>query len=226
MISTFMGGAAKRSANATAIDDEEEEEDDEEDPLWARDLRVEERKRQINQLLGGLGGLGGGAAGGAGGATGAGTKSTVAKESMVKDTAGAGAAQGLPTASDSGEVTLVYHQINQDGAGPLTADIDGTSGGKDVAAFKSAQVTTNVPGAIAGLSLATTTDFPVTVQMPAGMTCDAEVGGAKNVCIVRVRNNTPAGPFGGSAAFTQSAAGRKRAIAYRLKKRMEITRSE
>ena len=39
--------------------------------------------------------------------------------------------------------------------------------------------------------------------------------------VVRVRNNTPAGPFGGSAAFTQTAAARKRAIAYRLKKRAE-----
>ncbi|KAJ8104978.1 hypothetical protein ONZ43_g7606 [Nemania bipapillata] len=55
--------------------------------------------------------------------------------------------------------------------------------------------------------------------MPAGMTCDASVGGADNVCIVRVRNSAIAGPFGGSAAFTQSPAARKRAIAYRLKKR-------
>lgn len=62
------------------------------------------------------------------------------------------------------------------------------------------------------------------VKMPEGMTCDGKVGGAENVCVVRVRNSAAAGPFGGSAAFTQTKAGRKRAIAYRLKKRMEINR--
>ncbi|GKT45480.1 uncharacterized protein ColSpa_05661 [Colletotrichum spaethianum] len=114
-------------------------------------------------------------------------------------------------------------RINQDGAGPLTADVDGTSGGTKEEAMQKAQVTTNVPGlGIQGLSLATNAEFPVKVQMPAGMTCDATVGMAKNVCVVRVRNGAAAGPFGGSAAFTQTAAGRKRAIAYRLKKRMEL----
>jgi hypothetical protein len=58
------------------------------------------------------------------------------------------------------------------------------------------------------------------VQMPQGMTCNGSVGGANNVCIVRVRNNAIAGPFGGAAAFTQSPAARKRAVEYRIKKRM------
>ena len=106
----------------------------------------------------------------------------------------------------------------------MEATIDATSGGTEAAAFEDADVTNDVPGFVAGLSLATNTDFPITVQMPAGMTCEGSVGGANNVCIVRVRNSTPAGPFGGSAAFTQSAGARKRAIAYRLKKRMEIGR--
>jgi hypothetical protein len=60
------------------------------------------------------------------------------------------------------------------------------------------------------------------IQMPAGMTCDATVAGVNNVCVARVRNGAAAGPFGGSVAFTQTQAARKRAIAYRLKKRMEI----
>lgn len=57
--------------------------------------------------------------------------------------------------------------------------------------------------------------------MPAGMTCQGTVAGVKNVCIVRVANGALAGPFGGSAAFTQSSAGRKRSIehALRYKKR-------
>lgn len=39
-------------------------------------------------------------------------------------------------------------------------------------------MTQNVPG-IAGISLTTAKDFPVTVQMPAGMTCNP-------MCLVRV----------------------------------------
>lgn len=111
-------------------------------------------------------------------------------------------------------------QINQDGAGPLDAAIDPTSGGTDAAAFQTAEVTQDVPGVgFQGLSLATSRDFPLTVQMPAGMTCEGTVAGVNNVCIVRVRNGAAAGPFGGSAAFTQSAAARKRAVAYRMRRR-------
>lgn len=116
-------------------------------------------------------------------------------------------------------------QINQDGAGPLTAAIDGTSGGKDAAAFKSASMPLNMPGVgISGLSVATNTDYPVTVRMPEGMTCEGEIAGVKNVCVVRIRNQAFAGPFGGAGAFVQSENSRKRAIAYRLKKRFAINR--
>ncbi|KAJ4263335.1 hypothetical protein NW762_006153 [Fusarium torreyae] len=174
-------------------------------------------KRQFRNLLGGLFG---------GGSGGQGDKNETPEEVSVAATAGDGATSGLPTASDDGEITMTYRQINQDGAGPMTADIDGTSGGTDPDAFRSAKVTQDVPGlGIQGLSLATNTDFPLKVQMPQGMTCEGSVGGASNVCIVRVRNGAAAGPFGGSGAFTQSASARKRAIAYRLRKRMEIFRA-
>ena len=94
--------------------------------------------------------------------------------------------------------------------------VDGTSGGTSMAAFEEAEVTQDVNGFL-GFGRVTMSENPITVQMPAGMTCEATVGGADNVCVVRVNNNTPAGPFGGSAAFTQSTAGRKRAIEYRRK---------
>ena len=78
----------------------------------------------------------------------------------------------------------------------------------------------DVPGiGVGGLSTASTEDFPVKVQMPQGMTCDAQVGGTNNVCIVPMQNSALAGPFGGSAAFTQSSAAKKRALEYRLKTR-------
>ncbi|CAJ2505887.1 Uu.00g000170.m01.CDS01 [Anthostomella pinea] len=157
-----------------------------------------------------------------GGGADAGTKTETAQETNVAAKAGEGASSGLPTCADDGSITMTFRQINQDGAGPMTADVDGTSGGTDPDAFQSVEVTQNVPGAgFGGLSLATNTDFPMTVQMPAGMTCDGTVAGVDNVCVVRVRNNALAGPFGGSAAFTMSAGAQKRALAYRLKKRAE-----
>jgi hypothetical protein len=139
------------------------------------------------------------------------------KEASVQAAAGVAASDGLPTCDDDGTINMVFHQVNQDGAGPLTAAIDATSGGTDTAAFKTAKVTQDVPGiGFGGLSGASTMDFPIAVQMPAGMTCQGSVGGAENVCIARVRNSALAGPFGGSVAFTQSAAAKKRAIEYNL----------
>ncbi|CAO2651881.1 Nn.00g001640.m01.CDS01 [Neocucurbitaria sp. VM-36] len=181
-------------------------------------------KTAATQKRGLLDALTGGKAGGAakaGGADAAGTKTPKGTaEQGVSKAAGSGASSGLPTTSDDGSITMTFHQVNQDGAGPLTAQIDATSGGTDPAAFQDAQVTQNVPGiGIGGLSGATTMDFPVKVQMPAGMTCQGTAGGASNVCIVRMQNSALAGPFGGSAAFTQSTAAKKRAVEYNLRKR-------
>ncbi|KAI0476839.1 cell surface protein [Xylaria cf. heliscus] len=210
MIASFMDGAGaptnKGAASSAGVEDD----------LSGLKNANQNKRGVLGNLLGGLTG------GGGNGNDSKGTKSEKATEDIVAASAGQGASSGLPTCSDDGSITMTFRQINQDGAGPLKADVDGTSGGTDVDAFKTAEVTQDVPGLpIGGLSLATNTDFPVTVQMPAGMTCDASVGGADNVCIVRVRNGAAAGPFGGSAAFTQSPAARKRAIAYRLKKRAE-----
>jgi hypothetical protein len=193
-ISTFMGGSPAPAAAGT--------------------------KRQLGQLLGGL--LGGGKGGGAGaGKAAAGTKTASgAVENGVSKAAGQGAQSGMPTTADDGTITMTFHQVNQDGAGPLTAQIDATSAGTDATAFQDAQVTQNVPGiGIGGLSAAQTTDFSVKVQMPAGMTCSGSAGGAQNVCVVRLQNSALAGPFGGSAAFVQSAGAKKRAVEYNLRKR-------
>jgi Egh16-like virulence factor len=176
-------------------------------------------KANKRQLLAGKGK--GKKAAASGGATGSGQKTAKGtKETGVSAAAGSGATSGLPTSADNGTITMTFHQVNQDGAGPLTAAVDGTSGGTDPAAFKQAQVTQNVPGlGFGGLSAATTTDFPITVQVPAGMSCSATVGGVNNVCIVRLQNSALAGPFGGSAAFTMSTGANKRAIEYNLRKR-------
>ncbi|OCK91956.1 uncharacterized protein K441DRAFT_706988 [Cenococcum geophilum 1.58] len=154
----------------------------------------------------------------AGGATSGGTKTPKGTtEDGVAKTAGIGAIFGLPTCADDGTITMTFRQVNQDGASSLTAAVNPTSRGTDPAAFQTAQVTQNILGiGVGDLSDATTTEFPVKVQMPAGMTRSGSVGGASNACIVRLQNSALAGPFGGSPAFTQSAAAKKRAIKYNL----------
>ncbi|KHJ30021.1 putative egh16h1-like protein [Erysiphe necator] len=137
-------------------------------------------------------------------------------ETGVKAAAGAGSSSGMPTCAEDGTVKMTFHQVNQDGAGPLSAMVDGTSGGMDPKAFQKATVTKNVPGiGIGGLSAAAVMDFPVEAKMPDGMTCDASVGGVQNVCVMKLQNKAAAGPFGGSVAFTQSAKAKKRAIELR-----------
>ncbi|RYO31640.1 hypothetical protein AA0113_g6465 [Alternaria arborescens] len=217
MVGAFMGQGTAPPANNGA----------------SGSVGVEDNIQQPGQKRQFLGGLLGGGAGGAGGGAGAtgiagllgggGDKVNGPPEARVAAAVGQGASGGLPTCADDGTVTMTLRQINQDGAGPFTADVDGTSGGTDEAAMQPATVTQDVPGlGVQGISLATNTEFAMKVQMPAGMTCDATVAGVNNVCVMRVRNGAAAGPFGGSVAFTQGAAARKRAIAYRLKKRMEI----
>lgn len=140
-------------------------------------------------------------------------------EGGVAAGAGKGATSGLPTTDDAGIMSMNIHQVNQDGAGPFAAMIDATSGGTDSTAFKAATMTQNVPGiGIAGISAASTMDFPAKVQMPAGMTCSGTIGDATNVCVAKMSNGPPQ-YFGGSIAFTQSPAAKKRAIEYNMKMR-------
>lgn len=220
MIGAFMGQGAAPPANQGASGSVGVEDN----------IQQAQKKRQFlaGLLGGGAGGAGGkggnaGATGIAGLLGGGGAKSNGPPEARVAAATGAGSSSGLPTCADDGTVTMTLRQINQDGAGPFTADVDGTSGGTDEAAMQKATVTQDVPGlGVQGISLATNTEFEMKVQMPAGMTCDATVAGTPNVCVMRVRNGAAAGPFGGSVAFTQSTAARKRSIAYRLKKRMEF----
>lgn len=47
---------------------------------------------------------------------------------------------------------------------------------------------------------------PFAVQVPAGTTCSGTVGTMTNVCLMKVANANPAGPFGGVIAFQMSGA--------------------
>lgn len=80
----------------------------------------------------------------------------------------AGGAVTQVTAGSS--VTVTIHQVNADGAGPYSCDLDVTGNAGIVANLKNLTVTNNVPG-LNGLSQAKTQQFDITVAMPADLAC-------------------------------------------------------
>lgn len=104
---------------------------------------------------------------------------------------------------------MTLHQVNGDGAGPYTCQIDAAGDGS---AFVDMKVTTNVAGKNSR-SNAKAVDLPLKAAIPAGQTCGGSVAGQNNVCMVRCMNAARAGPFGGCvpvqmvAAAGNSAAG-------------------
>lgn len=126
MVAAFMGGGAAPPTNqgaASGVGVEDNIPNNVQTGARAGG-RAGARRRQLfggGGLAGLLGGAGGGAA--------AGTKAEGPPEARVAAAQGAGASSGLPTCADDGTVTMTLRQINQDGAGPFTADVDGTSGG-------------------------------------------------------------------------------------------------
>lgn len=75
---------------------------------------------------------------------------------------------------------MTLHQVNGDGAGPYTCEIDTTGTGNN---FQPMTVVTNVPGE-GGNSGARAEDFPLTVQIPAGTTLTG--GAAGNMGLIRM----------------------------------------
>ncbi len=115
VIARYMGGANSAPTNNGASGATGKEDDLSGLPAGAA-KRNDERKRQLGQLFGGLfggGGGGNGATGLAGLTGGGGDKNDFAQESMVADTAGSGATQGMPTADDNGVVSMVYRQVRR-----------------------------------------------------------------------------------------------------------------
>lgn len=110
----------------------------------------------------------------------------------------------LPQVSTgAGVVTMTFHQINADGAGPISCSVSEDATG---ATFTNMTVTTNVPGTN-GRSNAADADFPLVASLPAGTACTGTVGTSKNVCAVKCAN--PVGPFGSIVLVQQGAAAKK-----------------
>jgi len=88
---------------------------------------------------------------------------------------------------------MTFHQINADGAGPVTCSVSADATGKT---FTAMTVTTNVPGTN-GRSNAANANFPLVTSLPAGTMCTGTVGSTTGVCAVKCAN--PGGPFGSMA---------------------------
>lgn len=120
----------------------------------------------------------------------------------------------LPQVSAGGEITMTLHQVNGDGAGPYTCQIDSAGDGS---AFVDMKVTTQVAGKNSR-SNAKAVDLPLKAAIPAGQTCSGNVAGQDNVCMVRCMNAARAGPFGGCVPVQMAnvAAGNSTAPAKRV----------
>ncbi|KKY31579.1 putative gas1-like protein [Diaporthe ampelina] len=130
-----------------------------------------------------------------------------------ENTENALAANAVTQVSPGGEMTVTIHQVNADGAGPYTCDLDPTGNSLGATGQIPLEVTNNVPGAN-GFSQAKTVDFNMTVKMPADMNCTGASTG--NVCTVRCRNNALAGPFGGCFAVQQAGGAEKTNVASKI----------
>jgi hypothetical protein len=147
-------------------------------------------------------------------------------KNTVADATAAMAASGstLPQVSASnGTLTGTVHIVTTDGAGPYSAIVDSTGTGAFSTGTK-ATVTTQVPGKDGNISPNGTVrrllarmglmkraanvnkDFPIAVSIPAGTTCSGTVGGQSGVCLVKIANSNPAGPFGGVVAIQMAGA--------------------
>ncbi|CAK7214638.1 hypothetical protein SCUCBS95973_002214 [Sporothrix curviconia] len=152
-------------------------------------------------------------------------KNTVDMVSQAMDLSGS----TLPQVSNDGNGSLsgTYHIVTTDGAGPVKAVLD-TTGTGNFADGTLMDVATQVPGTfgeispngksilrralesmgvIAKRAANVNKDFPVAVSVPAGTTCTGTVNGLSNVCLAKIANSNPAGPFGGVVAFQMADSG-------------------
>ncbi|ROW04722.1 hypothetical protein VMCG_04875 [Cytospora schulzeri] len=111
------------------------------------------------------------------------------------------AANSVTQVKAGSKLTVTIHQVNADGAGPFTCDMDPTGNTLGATGQTALEVTNNVPGTN-GFSQAKTQDFNITVTMPTDLNCTGASTG--NVCTIRCRNNALAGPFGGCFAVQQT----------------------
>lgn len=100
----------------------------------------------------------------------------------------------LPQVTPGGSVDMTLHQVNGDGGGPYTCEINADGTGTT---WQNINVATTPPGQNSRNRGGAQTDFPMVANIPADQTCTGNVAGQDNVCLVRCMNAARAGPFGG-----------------------------
>ena len=100
----------------------------------------------------------------------------------------------LPQISQGGSVQMTLHQVNADGGGPYTCEMNADGTGAN---WQAIDVTTTPPGQNSRNRAGAQTDFPLEAAVPADQACTGTVAGQDNVCLVRCMNAARAGPFGG-----------------------------
>jgi len=109
----------------------------------------------------------------------------------------------LPQVSPGGSIMMTLHQVNGDGAGPYSCQINADGTGGD---WTDINVTTQVAGKNSR-SNAKAVDLPLKAAIPAGQTCTGTVAGQNNVCMVKCMNAARAGPFGGCVPVQMAQGG-------------------
>ncbi|TLS27975.1 hypothetical protein PpBr36_01721 [Pyricularia pennisetigena] len=125
----------------------------------------------------------------------------------------------LPQISPGGSLQMTLHQVNGDGAGPYTCELNADATGSQ---WQQIRVTTTPPGRNSRNRDGAMTDFPLVAEIPQRQACSGTVAGQTNVCLVRCMNGARAGPFGGVVAAqiagSQTPAVSRRALAESVKR--------
>jgi hypothetical protein len=100
-----------------------------------------------------------------------------------------------------GQLYMTLHQVNGDGNGPFTCAIDPTAAAGRGGFKVDASISRQVPGQNPTLNAVLTTQFPLIVNIPAGLECTGSFGGKNNICLMRCQNFAINGPFGGCIPF-------------------------
>ncbi|KAI0487062.1 hypothetical protein F4859DRAFT_502328 [Xylaria cf. heliscus] len=127
----------------------------------------------------------------------------------------------LPQVTQGGELNMTLHQVNADGGGPYTCEINADATGQT---WEDLTVTTTPPGKNSRNREGAATDFPLVAAIPDDQTCTGTVAGQDNACLVRCKNAARAGPFGGvvpvqmAGSATGNATAARRALAAAMKR--------
>lgn len=141
----------------------------------------------------------------------------------------------LPQVTPGGSIKGTFHVVTTDGAGPIQAVLDPTATGKFSTGMM-LTAAQQIPGNNGNIAATRTKgkaakgardlleralrsvglvkraanvnrSFPFEFTLPAGATCNGQVAGQQNVCLVKIANSNRAGPFGGVVAVQMAAGG-------------------